>query len=169
MLVRDLRRDNRFLVEFDSEWLCKKAIHGGPWTFRGDAVIFVVYDGLKRFLEVIIDSISMWIRIYDIPVAMMASESFVRSLGAKVGKVLEVGEARMDYKRVKVEFPLAKALVPVVTRKVQGFGLLSFAVRYENVPHFCFSCGRIGHAERECPEEMEEGGVKFGKTMRCSL
>lgn len=42
-------------------------------------------------------------------------------------------------------------------------------VRYENVPHFCFVCGRIGHAERECPEEdAREGGPKFGKTLRCS-
>lgn len=48
----------------------------------------------------------------------------MRGLGAKIGKVLEVGEARMDYKRVKVDFPLAKALVPVVKRKVQGFGLI---------------------------------------------
>lgn len=33
--------DNRFLVEFDSEWLWNKAFHGGPWKYNGDAVIFV--------------------------------------------------------------------------------------------------------------------------------
>lgn len=32
--VRELR-DNRFLVEFDSEWLWSKVLHGGLWTFRG--------------------------------------------------------------------------------------------------------------------------------------
>lgn len=31
--------------EFDSEWLWKKVVFGGPWTFRGDAVIFVPYEG----------------------------------------------------------------------------------------------------------------------------
>lgn len=110
--VRDLR-DNRFLVEFDSEWIWKKAIHGGPWTFRGDAIIFVPYDGLQRFSEVVIESIALWVRIYDIPEALMI-DNFMRILGAKFGKVLEVGEARMDYKRVKVDFPLAKSLMPVV-------------------------------------------------------
>ncbi|KAF8711079.1 hypothetical protein HU200_029084 [Digitaria exilis] len=165
--VRELR-DNRFLVEFDSEWLWKKVIFGGPWTFRGDAVIFVPYDGLQRFSEVVIESIALWIRVYDILERLML-DGFVRSLGNKVGKVLEIAEARMDYKRVKVDFPLDKPIVAVVKRKVQGRGIMEFNVRYENIPHFCFLCERIGHADRECPDEAEmEGGVKFGTALRCS-
>lgn len=158
--------DNRFLVEFDSEWLWKKVIHGGPWTFRGDTVIFVPFDGQQRSSEVVIDSIALWIRIYDIPVAL-TFEKFVHALGSKIGTVLEVGEARMDYKRVKIDLPLAKAIMPVVRMKVQGKGVMVFYVKYENIPHFCFVCGRIGHAERECPEELEAaGGIKFGTSLR---
>lgn len=72
-------------------------------------------------------------------------------------------------KRIKVDFPLAKALQSVVQKKVKGHGTIEFAVRYENVPHFCFVCGRIWHAERECPEEVErEEGVQFGKSLCCS-
>jgi hypothetical protein len=33
---------------------------------------------------------------------------------------------------------------------------MSFEVRYENVPFFCFNCGRMGHSERECPDELDE-------------
>lgn len=162
-------RDNRFLVEFDSEWLWKKVLSGGQWTFRDDAVIFVPYDGMQRFSEVVIESIALWIRIYDIPERMMRDD-FVRSLGNKVGRVLEIGEARMDYKRVRIDFPLAKPVMAMVQRRVQGRGTMEFKVRYENIPHFCFLCGRISHPERECPEEEEEmdGGVKFGTALRCS-
>lgn len=141
--VRDLG-ENRFLVEFDSEWLWRKAVHGGPWIFRGDVVIFVPYDGMQRFSEAKIESIAVWIRIYDIPVRMM-SKRFVRALGEKVGRVLEVGEESLDYKRVRVDFQLANALVPSVKKKVVGFGAMEFAIKYEGIPQFCFTCGRIGH------------------------
>lgn len=141
---------------------------GGPWTFRGDVVIFVPYDGLRCFSEVVIEHIALWVRIYNIPEGMM-TDRFVRTLGAKVGRVLEVGDARLDYKRVRVDFPLANPIMATVSRKVKDYGTMEFAVRYENIPHFCFCCGRIGHAARECPEEVEgDGGVKFGAMLRCS-
>jgi guanyl-specific ribonuclease Sa len=48
--VRELG-DNRFLVEFDSERLWKQVVGGGPWRHKGDAVIFVAYDGIRRISE----------------------------------------------------------------------------------------------------------------------
>lgn len=59
----------------------------------------VRYDGLARLSEVIIESIPLWIHMYDIPVGVM-SIGFVSALGAKVGRVLEVGEAVKGFKRV---------------------------------------------------------------------
>jgi hypothetical protein len=40
---------------------------------------------------------------------------------------------------------------------------VEFVVKYESVPHFCFICGQIGHAGRECPDEDSyEEGERFG-------
>ena len=39
---------------------------GDPWRHKGDAVIFVPYDGIQCLSEVAINSIPLWVRIYDI-------------------------------------------------------------------------------------------------------
>ena len=33
---------------------------------------------------------------------------------------------------------------------------MSFETHYENVPFFCFACGRLGHSKKECPDDDEE-------------
>ena len=156
--VRELG-DNRFIVEFDSEKLWRRVIEGGLWKHKKDDVIFVPYDRVQRISEVVIESIALWVRIYDIPVPM-STDGFERALGTKLGRVIEVGKAIQNYKRVRVDFPLAKPLRQVIEQKVKGKGSMVFMVKYENIPHFCFGCGRIGHAQEECPDEGHtEGGV----------
>ena len=87
--------------------------------------------------------------------------------GAKIGRVLEVGKAIMNYKRVRINFPLANPFMSVVCQKVRDKGEMMFKVRYENVPNFCFGCGHIGHAQEDCPDEnLTKGGVIFAKALR---
>jgi hypothetical protein len=110
----------------------------------------------------------LWIRIYDILVSMM-TKAFVTALGEKVGCVMEVGDAVRDFKRVCVDFDLSKALMPHVSIKVRGKVVMEFVVKYESVPHFCFLCGHIGHADHECPDEdLYEEGERYGIKLRTS-
>uniref|UniRef100_K3YY50 CCHC-type domain-containing protein n=1 Tax=Setaria italica TaxID=4555 RepID=K3YY50_SETIT len=167
VVSRDLR-DNRYLLEFKSERGLKYVLRGGPWKYRGDALIIVRYDGFTRLSDVVIESIPLWVCLYDILIGMM-TDSFVRALGSKIGGVMEIGEAVRDFKRVRVNFPLANALQPSVHIRVKGHGVMVFLVKHEGVPHFCFTCGRIGHADRECPDEVHgDGGVRYGTKLRAS-
>jgi hypothetical protein len=74
---------NRYLLEFSTEDSLNFVLRGGPWSFKGDAVITVLYDGLSKLSEVVIESISLWVRIYDVPVAMVTN-AFVKALGSKI-------------------------------------------------------------------------------------
>ncbi|CAN6285675.1 unnamed protein product [Urochloa humidicola] len=147
---------NRFIIEFESEEEYNYVIKGGPWKHKGDALIVVPYDGITRPSEVIIDSVNLWVRFFDVPVLLM-NEMFTGVLARKISKtVLEIGKPGGNYLRARVAFPLEEAIKPTVEATVKGFGRMSFEVKYENAPFFYFNCGRLGHAKKECPEEEAE-------------
>jgi hypothetical protein len=47
------------------------AIEGGPWRHKGDALLVAHYDGLLRPLKIRIQSIGLWVRLYDLSAAIM--------------------------------------------------------------------------------------------------
>ena len=46
-----------------------------------------------------------------------------------------------------------------------------YNIEYENIPHFCFSCGRLGHSDLFCPTpgtRDANGDLPFGKGLRAA-
>jgi hypothetical protein len=122
-------------VEFIGEEEKLKVLEGGPWRHKGDALIVTHYDGLIRPLEICINSIAMWARLYDLPVAMM-KPTVAQQLGGHVGEFLKSDSRIPGYLRVHMKYPLGKPLMPHMKVKVKGRGPMMIKLRYENVPHF---------------------------------
>jgi hypothetical protein len=158
--------DYIFKLEFHKEEK-ELVIEGGPWRHKGEALIIMHYDGYSRPLEIRVESIGLWIRQYDLPLVMM-KEPVAKMLGRQIGTFIKMDSSYPGYMRVRVDFPLNKALVPQLTVRIKGRGLMGITVRYENVPHFCFSCGHIGHAAMNCKEAEEDLSIKFGEELRVS-
>jgi hypothetical protein len=159
--------DYNFRIQFSTEEEKNRVLEGGPWRHKGDAVIVVHYDGLTRPSEVHISSINLWVRFYDLPPVMM--ESFARQLSQQVGRYLKVDTRYPGYLRFRIEFPLDKPLVPSMKFGIKSKrGVMEINLRYESVPHFCFSCGRIGHAVVNCEEGPGDGSIPFGEELRAS-
>jgi hypothetical protein len=147
--------DNRFILEFDVEDEYKLVINGGPWRHKGHALIVVAYDGYSRPSEVRIDSINLWVRFYDVPVTLMTT-AFTSVLARKVSStVLQIQDPVRNFLRARVAYPLDEPLKPTVAASIKDKGAMYFEVKYENVPFFCFCCGRMGHSKKDCPDEEE--------------
>jgi hypothetical protein len=153
--VRNLG-ENRFILEFRVEEEYKYVINDGPWRHKGDALLVVPYDGFSRPSEVIIDSINLCVRFYDVPVTLM-SAAFTAVLARKVSNnVLAIEGPVKNFLRARVVYPLAEPLKPTVEATIKKMGTMNFDVKYEDVPFFCFRCGRMGHSKWECSDDEEE-------------
>jgi hypothetical protein len=140
---------------------------GGAWRHKGDALIVVHYDGMTRPSEVCIDSIGMWVRLYDLPPIMM-KEGVAKQLSVDLAEYIKMDSRFPGYMCVRALFPLKKALVPQLKVKIKGRGCMVIKVKYENVPYFCFTCGCLGHAVANCEEEVHDHEVKFSEDLRAS-
>jgi hypothetical protein len=98
----------------------------------------------------------------------MMKPNIVQQLGGQIGEVLKFDCRFPGYLRIRVRYPLGKPLMPSLEVKVKGRGQMVIVLKYENVPHFCFLCGRIGHAATNCEDNSEAHGVEFGEELKAS-
>jgi hypothetical protein len=111
----------------------------------------------------------MWVQFYDLLSAMM-KEPVTKQLGEQLERYVKMDCKYPGYMRVHIEFPLEKPLLGQLMVKIKGRGQLPITLRYENVPHFCFTCGRIGHVAMNCQDPpSEEHDIRFGEELRASL
>lgn len=101
------------------------------------------------------------------------SAAFTAVLARKVSNnVLAIEGPVKNFLRARVVYPLAEPLKPTVEATVKKMGTMNFDVKYENVPFFCFRCGRMGHSKWECSNDEEEAEdearkrKRFGEWMR---
>ncbi|KAM0844500.1 hypothetical protein ACQ4PT_057007 [Festuca glaucescens] len=170
MTYKDLG-DNLFQLDFSGEADYKFVIKGGTWHHRHDAVIVVPFGREQCAADARPLAFPIWVRVYDLPRTLMT-----RKKGTTLLEQLEVMEVDTDdgeqasgpFLRVRVRWPVRQPLVYTlpVSRKER---VTRHNIRYERVPNFCFFCGRIGHARKECKlEVVPHPGRRYGPELRVS-
>lgn len=76
--------ERKFLLQFASAEEKRRVVEGGPWWHKGDALIMVEYEGMARPSSVIINTIALWLLLYNLPPVMM-TEAFAKKLGGQFG------------------------------------------------------------------------------------
>jgi hypothetical protein len=144
---------NLFLIDSKNQGDKDRVLEGHPWTFGGDLVSIVDFDGVTPPSQLDFDKAAFWVRMYDLPLACMSIKAG-NQIGATVGKVEEVdvneeGVGWGKYLRVKILLDLTKPLSRGRMLRLRG-NKTWVAFLYEKILGFCFKCGTIRHGRNVC-------------------
>jgi hypothetical protein len=169
--------DNLFLINFEYESDKWQVLKGQPWVFEGLLFLVEDFNGKVPPSQMKFETVPMWVRMYDLPLACMGKEMGYR-LGAKIGEVIDVdtdenGVGWGKYLRVRIRVNIRKPLARGRKLKLAEETVWTH-FQYERLPKICFRCGVIQHGEKGC-SRWEIGRIHgsderadFGVWMRAS-
>jgi len=151
--------DNLWLLEFGNDSDKRRIKEERPWLF--DRRVFV----LKKLEENIplaqmdFSHVLFWVQVHDMPLICMNKEIGTR-IGESIGKVEDVdvtgdGVGWGRFLRIRVQVDISKPLERGRALHLNGKSIwVSF--KYEKLPHFCYSCGRIVHGPFKCQKGINQ-------------
>jgi hypothetical protein len=144
---------NLFLIDLENWWDKDHILDGRPWTFDGDLLSLLEFDGLTPIEDMEFGNAAFWVRMYRLPLACMGRDVGLQ-VGSTVGEVVDIdvlddGVGWGEYLRVKIRIDLSKPLARGRIIKVQEKELW-VAFQYEKIPRLCFNCGVVMHNKQSC-------------------
>jgi hypothetical protein len=118
------RGKNYYLITLFSQGDYDFVMRGGPWIFKRNALVIKDLGKSRRPSEMVLDSVPVWVRIYDVPWDKQ-NEAWGMKVGNGLGRAVEVDAPadELDMKeflRVRVELPYDRCLQTQITTGVRG-------------------------------------------------
>ena len=118
--------------------------------------------------ELKFDKLKVWARVANLPFNLQ-DDAWCKAIAKQIDK--EASSIHFDhgggYLRARVTLDVAKPLRRwILINSARRGSTDPYEIQYENIPHFCFSCGRLGHSDLVCPTpgtRDENGELPFGK------
>lgn len=144
----------RYLFIFYHVMDLKKVVEGGLWSFEHANLVFSQLGETEDPHLVALTDIEIWVQVYDIPQGCL-SQNILKSVGASIGKYVKSDPTNFNgawkpYVRVRVAMNVDKPLKRRMKIKRKGDVWSWINFKYERLSTFCFVCGKLEHAERDC-------------------
>jgi hypothetical protein len=163
--------ENKFVAEFESQRDRDRVRDGSPWHVSKNAVILEEFVECMQPSELKFDKLQLWARILNLPFNLRNNiwgKAIARELDKNASQFAFDPAGGFLRARVTVDVtkPLRRGiLIDSAARKSRDW----YEIQYENVPHFCFSCGRLGHSELYCQNpgtRDANGNLPFDASLR---
>ncbi|KAM0911064.1 hypothetical protein ACQ4PT_013724 [Festuca glaucescens] len=130
---------NQFMAEFACERDKLRVLDGSPWHVSKHGVILNEFDKNLRPHEYRFEELTLWARFMSLPFSLM-NDQWGKNLAECVGRVKKMDVDVFSQKRQTTEY---------------------YAVMYEQLPTFCFSCGLLGHSSLGCATPADRDAEGF--------
>jgi hypothetical protein len=163
--------DNKFVAEFETQRDRDRVRDGSPWHVSKNVVILEEFVECMQPSELKFDRLQLWVRVLNLPFNLM-NPTWGKAIAKQIDK--NATQVAFDpvggFLRARVTIDVTKPLwrgIPIdsAARKSKDW----YEIQFENIPHFCFSCGRLGHSDPFCPTpglRDAEGNLPFSAGLR---
>ncbi|KAK0608552.1 hypothetical protein LWI29_032271 [Acer saccharum] len=170
--------ENIFMFYFRNAEDRNRIWQRGPWHFDNSLIVLEKPDKLGDISTLKFNQADFWVQIHNIPIMCM-NRRMARWLANQLGEVLELPSDSKEcwgkFLRVKVRIDLSRPLERWLRLRLDNAGKVVVVVlKYERLPEFCYACGKIGHALRDCHDDearmnaMEGATASYGAWMRAA-
>jgi hypothetical protein len=162
---------NMSVADFETSGDHDRVKAGSPWHVSNNAVVLEEFVDHMWPSELKFDKLQLWARVINLPFNLMNEtwgKAISRQLDTNASSVTvdSVGGFLRARIMVDVTKPLRRGmLIDSAKRKSTDW----YEIQYEQIPHFCFSCGRLGHSDIFCPtpgSRDDKGNLPFGPELR---
>ena len=155
--------EEMFLVEFGDGKDKQKVLEMCLWSFEKPLIVLKEFEGELVPRNIVMKHCPFWVQIFNLPLKSRTKETrWV--IGSTLGEVLDVDISDSGVHwgrclRVLVSVDITKKLIRGKKINIERGENRWVIFKYESLPNFCYRCGMLDHAIKECSEGslMNEG------------
>ncbi|KAK1305447.1 hypothetical protein QJS10_CPB11g02392 [Acorus calamus] len=133
-----------------------RVLQAAPWSFAGNVLRLNRWDQSFDPAIAFPDLVPVWLRLHNLTYDLF-SPDILLSIGNGIGKPIRIDEfsltrRRLSYARVCVEMD-PRAPLTYELDVLTSAGVQAITIEYENLPHPCSLCNKVGHPANGCPSQ----------------